>query len=70
MYVDSVSGAGSDASRCLGSSDESLGDWRSYTSTTQEAKKPKLKKGRRFRTGCLALNGQDASLLPTPRKVL
>jgi len=32
-----VDRAGSDVSRCPGSSDESLGDWHSYSSRTQEA---------------------------------
>src|SRR6266849_1047335 len=63
--VDSVFG-GSDESRCPGSSDESPGDWHSYPSRMQEAKDgPTHRKVPKFRTGRLAFNGQDESLLPT-----
>ena len=58
----------SEASRYPGSSDKSPGDWHSYPSRTQEAKGgPADIKVPRFRTGYLAFDGRDASLLPTPR---
>jgi hypothetical protein len=61
--------AGSDESRYLGSSDESPGDWHSYTSEDArgDKKSPPSRKVPRFRTGRLAFDGRDTSLLPTPR---
>ncbi|KAI0282963.1 hypothetical protein BC826DRAFT_973927 [Russula brevipes] len=64
--VDLVHGsAGSDARGVLTSR------WGTGTRTPRGRKRQKpteKKKVPRFRTGCLALNGQDASLLPPPRK--
>ena len=65
--VDSFFFSGSsEVSRYSGSSDESPGDWHSYPSRTQEAKKSPLEKVPRFRTRRLAFDGRDAPLLPTP----
>ena len=51
-----VDRAGSDVSRCPGSSDESLGDWHSYPSRTQEAEKAQLKeRSRGLEPGVLPL---------------
>jgi hypothetical protein len=51
-----VDRAGSDVSRCPGSSDESLGDWHSYPSRTQEAKKAQPKeRSRGLQPGVLPL---------------
>jgi hypothetical protein len=63
--VDCVfSGGGSEVSRYPGSFDESPGDWHSYPLRTQEAEKAQLiEKVPRFRTGCLAFDGRDTSLL-------
>ncbi len=64
--VDSVFFAGSgEVSRYPGSSDEPPGDWHSYPSRTQEAKGPTHRKVPRFRTGRLAFDGRDTSLLHT-----
>ena len=70
IVVDTSVSGSSDASRYPGSSDESPGDWHSYTSEDARGikKSPTDRKVPRFRTGCLAFNGQDASLLPTPRE--
>jgi len=57
--------SGSSESRYPGSSDESPGDWHSYPSRAQEAKAHRMVL--RFRTGCLALDGREASLLPASR---
>jgi len=68
--VDSLSGS-SDESRYPGSSDESPGDWHSYPSRTQEAKEgPTHRKVPRFRTGRLAFDGLDASLLSVTKYML
>jgi len=55
-YSSIVDRAGSDVSRCPGSSDESLGDWHSYPSRTQEAEKAQLKeRSRGLEPGVLPL---------------